>query len=340
MAKTAVVILNWNGKKYLEEFLPFLIEHTSIDDVDLYVADNNSSDDSINFVKNNFPQVKLILLDKNHGFAEGYNLALKQIESDYYILLNSDVEVSKGWIEPLIEMLDKNPNIGACMPKIKDYYNRNNFEYAGASGGFIDKYGFPFCRGRIFEEIEQDNGQYNNAIEVFWATGACLAIRSNLYHEAGGLDKDFFAHMEEIDLCWRLHSMDYKIMVVPQSEVYHVGGGTLNKSNPKKTYLNFRNNLSILYKNLDSEKLVSIIFIRLLLDGVAGAKFLFTGYFKDFWAVVRAHFSFYGSISSLRVKRKAFKAKYNKNTHAELYSKSVVFLHFVKKIKFYSELGD
>ncbi|HBF89202.1 MAG TPA: dTDP-Rha--alpha-D-GlcNAc-pyrophosphate polyprenol alpha-3-L-rhamnosyltransferase [Bacteroidales bacterium] len=337
MIKTAVVILNWNGKRFLETFLPFLIKNTPQNNVELYVADNNSTDDSVHFLKQSFSQIKLIRLEKNWGFAEGYNRALQQIDAEYFVLLNSDVEVSAGWLEPLVEMFDNNPQVGACMPKIKDYYNRNKFEYAGASGGFIDKYGFPFCRGRIFDTIEEDVAQYNESIEVFWATGACLAIRSNLYFEAGGLDKDFFAHMEEIDLCWRLHAMNFKISVVPTSEVFHVGGGTLAKSNPKKTMLNFRNNLAILYKNLDSNVLFQTIFIRLILDGIASLKFLFSGYFNDFWAVIKAHFSFYSSISSLRKKRRAFKSKHSTKTNHLLYPKSIVYEYFVKGKKYFSD---
>jgi GT2 family glycosyltransferase len=338
MSKTAVVILNWNGIKFLEKFIPKLIEHTTIPNVDLYVADNFSSDNSVEFLEKKIPQIINIKLDKNWGFAEGYNKALQQINADYFVLLNSDVEVTENWLQPLIVEMEKDKNIGACMPKIKDFNQKNKFEYAGACGGFLDKYAYPFCRGRIFDTIEVDENQYNNPIEVFWASGACFVVKAELYKKIGGLDKDFFAHMEEIDLCWRIKNSGYKIMVFPQSEVYHVGGGTLAKSNPKKTYLNFRNNLSLIFKNIESNKLIQIIIIRLFLDGIAAIKFLLTGYFKDFWAVVKAHFSFYFLLPSLIKKRKLIKQKMQLKSYSKLFSKSVVFEYFVKKKKSYSKL--
>lgn len=338
MNKTAVVILNWNGIKFLEKFIPTLVEHTSLPNVELYVADNFSTDNSVEFLKSNFQTVKIIQLEKNWGFAEGYNLALKQIEAEYFVLLNSDVEVTENWLQPLISEIERDQYIGACMPKIKDFNKKNKFEYAGACGGFLDKYAYPFCRGRIFDSIEIDENQYNTPIEIFWASGACFMVRAKLYNEIGGLDKDFFAHMEEIDLCWRIKNSGFKITVVPKSEVFHVGGGTLAKSNPKKTYLNFRNNLSLIFKNIDSNKLIQIIFIRLILDGIAGVKFFVTGYFKDCWAVVKAHFSFYFLIPSLIKKRKINKQKMKLNSYQNLYQKSIVFEYFVRKIKKYSDL--
>ncbi len=252
MKQAAVVILNWNGKKFLEEFLPSVIKYSS-DAADIIVADNASEDDSVDFLKKNFPQVKIILNEQNYGFAEGYNKALSKVEAKYYILLNSDIEVSKDWIEPVISCMEKDEKIGACQPKIRSLHEPEMFEYAGASGGFIDKLGYPFCRGRLFHTLEKDNGQYDDKKEVFWATGACLFVRSDLYNKLGGLDSDFFAHMEEIDYCWRLKNYGYKVYVCPESIVYHVGGGTLPKAPYCKTYLNFRNNLTLLYKNLPSD---------------------------------------------------------------------------------------
>ncbi|MDF1675256.1 MAG: glycosyltransferase family 2 protein, partial [Vicingaceae bacterium] len=237
----AVVILNWNGKHFLEKFLPSLIEHTSF--AELIVADNCSTDDSLSFLKENFPQIRIITLAENYGFAKGYNEALKQVNSDVYVLLNSDVEVTENWLQPCLEILKKDNDMAACQPKIKAFHQKTYFEYAGAAGGFIDKYGYPFCRGRIFETLEEDNNQYDEEIEIFWATGACLVIRADIYHELNGLDSFFFAHMEEIDLCWRIQNRGKKIKYVPQSTVFHVGGGTLHKSKPQKTFLNFRNNL-------------------------------------------------------------------------------------------------
>ena len=302
MNKVAVVILNWNGQKFLEQFLPSVVNHS--DNARIIVADNNSTDNSIPFLKEHYPTVELIELDHNFGFAGGYNNALKQVDSEYYVLLNSDVEVSKNWLTPMIELLDSDQSIAACQPKIKDYNNKECFEYAGASGGFIDKYGYPFCRGRIFDSLEKDNNQYDNIEEIFWASGASLFIRAKDYNNIGGLDEFFFAHMEEIDLCWRLKNQGKKIMVCPSSTVYHVGGGTLNKVNPHKTFLNFRNSLLTLHKNAPQKERFSIIFIRLLLDGLAGLKFIISGKPSHTWAIIRAHFSFYGAISQNKTKRK------------------------------------
>ena len=289
--KVAVVILNWNGKSFLENFLPNVIKYSS--SAQIIVADNNSTDDSINFLKAHFPQVTLIINKVNDGFAKGYNTALKQVDAEYYVLLNSDVEVTEDWIEPIIELLDSDKNIAACQPKILDYYHKNKFEYAGACGGFIDKYGYPFCRGRLFNVLEEDNGQYNTAIEIFWATGACMFIRSKAFWKVGGFDDDYFAHMEEIDVCWRMKNCGYKIYVEPKSVVYHVGGGTLNKLSPRKTFLNFRNNLITLTKNAAPKFLFFKILYRMILDGVAAFKFLFEGSGSHFIAVIKAHFSFY-----------------------------------------------
>jgi len=299
----AVVILNWNGRNYLEKFLPILIQHSQ-GQAEIIVADNSSKDDSITFLQDHFPSIRIIQNPENGGFARGYNLALKQVEADYYILLNSDIEVTENWIQPVIDLMETDLLIAACQPKIRSYMEPKKFEYAGAAGGFIDKYGYPFCRGRIFLRIEEDHGQYDDAREIFWATGACLFVKAKIYHQMGGLDEDFFAHMEEIDFCWRLQNHGYKIMYCPISTVFHIGGGTLPKISWRKTYLNFRNNFFLLYKNLPADRLYKVFAVRLFLDGIAAFKFLFQAGFKDFWAVTRAHFSFYRSFRRTKLKRK------------------------------------
>lgn len=338
MVKLAVVILNWNGRGYLGKFLPNVVEYSSIPDVEVYVADNASTDDSVEFIKQNYPSVKLIVLDKNYGFADGYNKSLAQIDAEYFVLLNSDVEVTPNWLPPVIELMDQDKTIAATMPKIKSYYKKDTFEYAGAAGGFIDKYGYTFCRGRIFNSFEKDNGQYDDTKEVFWATGACLFIRAELYKSSGGLDGDFFAHMEEIDLCWRIKNMGHKIMYSPNSTVYHIGGGTLPQTNPHKTYLNFRNNLFLLYKNLAPSKLLPILFFRLILDGIAGIKFLVGMEFGNFFAVLKAHFSFFTMFSRFIKKRKHNLQMNKKYTHEEVYPRSIVFDFFFKKTNRFSDL--
>jgi hypothetical protein len=330
--KVAVVILNWNGREYLERFLPSVLQHSGTAEV--IVADNASTDESVEFLQKQFPQVRLIVNESNGGFSKGYNDALKQIEADYYVLLNSDIEVTANWIDPVITMMESDPRIAACQPKIRSWFEKSKFEYAGAAGGFIDKYGYPFCRGRIFFELEEDQGQYDDACEVFWATGACMFVRAKLYHDSGGLDEDFFAHMEEIDFCWRLKAAGYRIMYCPQSVVFHIGGGTLPKSNSRKTFLNFRNNFTLLYKNLPSGKLFPVFFVRLLLDGVAGLKFLFTGGFRDMYAVTRAHFAFYRQLPKNRRKRRALKqAEVNC-----IYRGNLVWEHYVGGVKKFSGL--
>ena len=272
--KLAIVILNWNGRAMLAEYLPTVIEY-SCNEAVVYVADNASTDDSMQWIHDKFKGCKTILLDQNYGFAEGYNRALKQIEADYYLLLNSDVEVTHHWLTPLLEFMDAHPEAAACQPKLLSERNKDCFEYAGAAGGYLDKYGYPFCRGRIFNTIEPDSGQYDYNTEILWATGACLLIRSRDYWDAGGLDARFFAHSEEIDLCWRLRLMGRKIYCIPDSQVYHVGGGTLPKSNSMKTFLNFRNNLTMLYKNLPENELRSVMRIRWFLDYLAALQMLF-----------------------------------------------------------------
>lgn len=334
MLKVAVVILNWNGRKFLQQFLPSVLEHLP-QYAQVFVADNDSTDDSVAYLKESFPTVQLVINSENGGYAKGYNEALKKIQAEYYILLNSDIEVTKNWIEPIIDLMDQNQNITACQPKIRSYHEKEKFEYAGAGGGYIDKYGYPFCRGRIFQELEVDEGQYDNSQEVFWASGACMFVRAEHFWLHDGLDEDFFAHMEEIDFCWRAKNKGFQIYYEPKSLVYHVGGGTLPKNNPHKTYLNFRNNFFLLYKNLESNRMLSVFFWRLLLDGVAGIKFLLDGQAKDTQAVIRAHFSFYASISKLKKKRKRLKQQ----KVGQVYQRNIVYEHFVKKIKSFDQLN-
>jgi len=332
LKKVAVVILNYNGKKFLRKFLPLVIERTG-DDAEVWVADNNSLDGSTEVMQEEFPQVRLIVNRYNAGFAGGYNMALKQIEADYYVLLNSDIEVTHNWINPVIELMESDPAIAACQPKIISYYDQNEFEYAGASGGFIDKYGYPFCRGRVFQDIEKDEGQYDDPREVFWATGACMFVKADIYHRNNGLDDDFFAHMEEIDFCWRLKNQGYKIMVCPDSKVYHVGGGTLPKKSARKTYLNFRNNFALLYKNLPKERLLITFVVRLILDGIAAIKFLLQGGFMDFVAVIEAHLYFYRNYAKLKEKRRAIRQKQVSN----IYMKNIVLQYYFRKKRKFSD---
>ena len=290
MKQTAVVILNYNGAGMLRRFLPSVIEYSP--EASIYVADNGSSDESCDVVRNEFPAVKLMVLDHNYGFAEGYNQALAQVDEEYAVLLNSDVEVTRGWLSPMTQFLDSNPEVAACQPKLLSFKQKDFFEYAGAAGGYIDKWGYTFCRGRIFNTVERDSGQYDDTTDVFWATGAALMIRNEVYKNNGGLDGRFFAHMEEIDLCWRLRSRGYRIACVPQSHVYHVGGATLKKENPQKTYLNFRNNLLMIYKNAPDCQLKKIMLFRKVFDNVAALKFLASGDYAAFKAVRKARRDF------------------------------------------------
>jgi GT2 family glycosyltransferase len=333
--KVSIVILNWNGRKYLEQFLPSVIASTYINK-EIIVADNASTDDSVNFVRLHFPQVKIILLDKNYGFASGYNEALKQVQSDYYVLLNSDVEVEINWIEPIINLMQNDASIGACQPKILTYSNREVFEYAGACGGWIDCFGYPFARGRIFDLCEKDNGQYNSAEQIFWASGAAMFVKANLFYELGGFDNYFFAHQEEIDFCWRLQLAGYNVYACPQSVVYHVGGGTLPKGNERKVFLNFRNNLIMMAKNLPFSKSITIIPFRILLDAVSAWKSLFAGQAIYFTAVVEAHIGFLKWILF-----KKNKSVFPKNKKEELhgwFAKSVVWEHFVNGKKTFAQI--
>ncbi len=331
--RIAIVILNWNGRSFLKKFLPSVLEHNE-PDTRIIVADNNSHDDSVSMLRQEFPTVEIIQNETNGGFAKGYNDALSQVEADYYILLNSDIEVTAGWIKPIIDLMDNDASIAACQPLIRSYHSPEHFEYAGAAGGFIDEFGYPFCRGRLFQHIEKDMGQYNDTREVFWATGACLFVRADLFRKHGGFDEDFFAHMEEIDFCWRMKHLGFKIMVCPDSVVYHVGGGTLPKKSSFKTYLNMRNNITMLYKNLPSERLVFVFASRLVLDGIAAFKFLFDGGFDDFWAVIRAHMSFYRRFPKHKHKRGLIQ---HRNV-SQVYIGNVVIDHFLKGVKKFSEI--
>ena len=339
MLKTAIVILNFNGKHFLEKFLPSVVQNSPENSV--FVADNASNDASLLFLKEHYPQIKIIILDKNYGFAEGYNLALEIIKADfapkYYVLLNSDVEVTNNWLAPLENLLENDTEIAACQPKILSYHQKTHFEYAGGAGGFLDRFGFAFCRGRIFDTLEEDKGQYNDTKAVFWATGACMFVRASAYHELGGLDGHFFAHQEEIDLCWRIQNNNKKVFYCAESTVFHVGGGTLHKSNPKKTYLNFRNNLILLHKNLPNTfSSFLLIYFRLILDGLASINFLLKGHFKDFWAVLRAHYGYYHYL--IFHKKTATEKLKPQNKNTKLYPKSIVWAYFVKKIKKFSDL--
>ncbi len=336
MEKTAVVILNFNGKKFLEKFVPVLVKNTP--SATLIIADNGSKDDSTEWVKNNHPSITILSLKKNYGFAEGYNRALNMIKGQfkYYVLLNSDVEVTPEWLTPLHAVMEKNHDLAACQPKILSFHKKNVFEYAGASGGYIDKYGYPFCRGRIFETLETDTGQYDNATEIFWASGACLFVNAKIFHNLDGFDSNFFAHMEEIDFCWRARNKGYKIMVEPKATVYHVGGGTLSNQSPQKTYLNFRNNFYLLFKNLSPNNLVPIIGSRLVLDGIAGIKFLFNGNYYDTLAIIKAHFSFYSKIRVLMKKRKKLKPQKCRG----IYKGNIVWEYYIKGNKKFSSLDE
>ncbi|MEO7989486.1 MAG: glycosyltransferase family 2 protein [Chryseolinea sp.] len=308
MSHTAVVILNYNGEKLLQQFLPSVIQYSQ--QAEVIVADNGSTDHSLAILAHNFPSVRVITLDKNYGFCGGYNHALKQVEADNYVLLNSDVEVTQGWLESPVRLLDDNKEIAAVQPKVLSFRQKNKFEYAGAAGGLIDSLGYPFCRGRIFAHVEEDKAQYNDEVEIFWATGACMIIRSKLYHQFEGLDEDFFAHMEEIDLCWKLHRAGYKIYYSGKSTVYHLGAGTLDYNSPRKTYLNFRNGLSLIFKHLDSSEITYKLPIRILLDWLAAFIYLIKFQPNNTLAVLRAHVHFFKNIKRDKAKRKSIHKDY------------------------------
>ena len=326
MKKLAIVILNWNGHKLLSQFLPKVIEHTPTY-AEVIIADNASTDNSIAFLKEHYPFLKIIQNKENGGFAKGYNDALEHVDAEYYCLLNSDIEVTENWTDPIINLLDNNPEVAVVQPKLLSFTHKNQFEYAGASGGFLDCLGYPFCRGRIFEHLEEDTGQYDNAMEVFWATGAALFVRSNLFHKLKGFDDDFFAHMEEIDFCWRVKTLGYKVMVEPKSVIYHVGGASLPKNSARKTYLNFRNNLFLLLKNLPKRNLLPVFLIRFPLDHIAAFFFLLQGHWKDSWAVLRAQLSFLRQFRKIKHKRKDI----NSEVYKQSFQKSIVFEHYIKK---------
>lgn len=338
MKKTAIVILNWNGEKLLEEFLPVVIGYSSYPEVEIVVADNGSTDNSLNFIRTSFPQVKLITLPENYGFADGYNRALSLVDAEYFVILNSDVEVTENWLSPVIDFLDNNTDVAAVQPKILAQRQKESFEYAGAAGGFLDKYGYPFCRGRIFQKVEQDNKQYNTPMDVLWATGACLIIRSKEFFNAGGFDSSFFAHMEEIDLCWRLNNRGKRIVCLPSSVIYHVGAATLKKENPRKTFLNFRNNLIMLYKNLPQEDLKKVMTIRLILDYIAAFQFALTGKYANAKEVVKAHKDFYDNRKVYRTVRQENLQKTINPYPKTIYPKSILAAYYLKGIRVFSKL--
>lgn len=335
MTKVAIVILNWNGSDMLQMFLPSVIDSAN-PDVSIYVADNASQDDSVDVVKKNFPDVKLIILDKNYGYAEGYNRALSCVDAEYAVLLNSDVEVTKDWLAPLISFMDANSNVAACQPKILSWRDKSTFEYAGAAGGYIDCWGYPFCRGRLFGTVEKDSGQYDAVSKVFWATGAALFVRLTDFWDIGGLDSDFFAHMEEIDFAWRLHSRGKDVACVPTSVVYHVGAATLKES-PRKTFLNFRNNLLMLYKNLPNQELSFIMAIRCVLDYVAAISFIIKGQFDNAKAVVKARLAYHSLKEDFEHKREENLAKSVSSTLTERTKFSLLVQYYLKRKRHFSD---
>ena len=338
MEKLVIVILNWNGEQMLRTYLPTVMRYSREEAV-VYVADNASTDGSLAFLKRDYPQCRLIELEKNWGFAEGYNQALKMIDAEYYLLLNSDIEVTHHWLTPMIEYMDNHAEVAACQPKLLSIYDRDRFEYAGASGGFLDRFGYPFCRGRIFDTVEADNGQYDDAAEILWATGAALMIRSKDYWEAGGLDARFFAHNEEIDLCWRLRIRGRRIMCLPESYVYHVGGGTLPKSNPMKTFLNFRNNLTMLYKCLPEEELASVMRWRWVLDYMAAWEMLILKRnIGDFKAIYRARWDFQRWKKDFEADRKAIQSSRKAEKIPEQRMFSLLWQYYVKGRKTFAQL--
>lgn len=336
--KIAVVILNWNGSEMLRTFLPSVLQYSQTEGVEVVVADNASTDNSLTILAENFPTTRVIRLTENHGFADGYNFALKQFEAEYYVLLNSDVQVTGHWLEPMVQYLDTHPEVAACQPKIRSWKYPDYFEYAGACGGFLDRYGYPFCRGRIMEVLEKDNGQYETVIPVFWATGAAMFIRSADYWEVGGLDGRFFAHMEEIDLCWRLRSRGRGIVCIPQSEVFHVGAATLKKDNPQKTFLNFRNNLVMLYKNLPGKELKQVMFIRGILDYIAAFTFLLKGQVASAKAVYRARCEYKRLKKNFTSDRETNMKKTTLSYIPERIKESILVAYYLKRQKKYSQL--
>lgn len=333
MMKIAVVILNWNGRALLERYIPQVVESTTYAGADIIVADNASEDDSVLYMRSAWSVCKLILLEKNYGFAGGYNRAIAQLgDYDAVVLLNSDVAPAKGWLEPMVELMETDETVVACGPKIKDDKDRKMFEYAGAAGGFVDMYGYPYCRGRVFEKVEEDLGQYDSNADCLWVSGAALMVRRKEYIECGGLDEEFFAHMEEIDLCWRLRNMGHRIVCVAESEVFHLGGATLNSANPRKTYLNFRNNLWMMIKNHTSKVWWLIIFIRMILDGIAGIKFVLGGQASHCWAIIKAHIDMWKSLRKMLAKRREIQSNVReKGMLPEILQGSIVWKHYVMR---------
>jgi GT2 family glycosyltransferase len=328
----AIVILNWNGQKLLEQFLPSVVDFSS-KEATIYIADNASTDSSINYVKSSFPSIKIIENDINGGYAKGYNDALQSIDADIYCLLNSDVEVTKNWLKPIISVFKSEKNTAIIQPKLLDFKNKTKFEYAGAAGGFVDLFGYPYCRGRVFNHLETDKGQFNDVEEIFWASGACLFVRAKIYRQLEGFDEDYFAHQEEIDLCWRTQNIGYKIKYVGSSLVYHIGGATLQQSNPHKTYLNFRNSLLNVVKNIPKKWFLFVIFSRLLLDGIAGIKFIIELRPIHTWAIIKAHYSFYKNFNKFLKKRKKLLKKEDYNLHT-----SIVWQYFALGRKKFHQL--
>lgn len=328
MSRTAVVILNYNGEKLLPQFLPSVIQHS--DKAEVIVADNNSTDQSIALIKQSFPQVRIIQLDSNYGYCGGYNRALKQVEADYYVLLNSDIEVTANWLRPMVSLLDKHYSIAAIQPKVLSYYHKSKFEHAGAGGGYLDSLGYPFCRGRIFDYVEEDLGQYNDEREIFWATGACFMIRSELFHSFGGFDEDFFAHMEEIDLCWKLHRADKKVFYCGKSTIYHLGAGTLNYRHPRKTYLNFRNGMSLIFKHFSTPEMLYKFPIRIVLDWAAAFHFLLKGQPGNFFAIIKAHLSFMVNLGRDFKKRSHLHREFPMYSKTSVYPGSIIYDYYVR----------
>jgi GT2 family glycosyltransferase len=334
---TAVVVLSYNGKHLHQLFFPELLQEAK-GNYDLVLVDNASTDDTADYVRTHFPDVSIVTVQVNHGFANGYYEGLKEIKAKYYVLLSADFEITPGWFQPLHQLMERHPEIGACQPKIKYYKEKEKFEYAGAGGGFIDKWGYLFCRGRIFFTLEEDKGQYDNTIETFWASGGCMFINAELYHKLGGLDRDLYAHMEEVDLCWRMKNNGYKIAYCGTSTVYHIGGSVISYGSPQKIFYNYRNSLILLLKNLPSSRLWWLLPFRLILDGVSGARALLKGDFKELKAIVRAHWSFFMSFSSWWKKRAISKSLITQPTMHGIYPKSIIWEYFAKNKKLYTDL--
>jgi GT2 family glycosyltransferase len=335
MADTCVLILNWNNQNFLEKFLPDLISHTPSELADIVIADNASTDNSVAWLEKTYPDIKVISLDKNYGFAGGYNRAIEAVDNRNIVLMNSDIQVTENWLPPLLVRLSEE-NTAAVMPKIRSWHQKDSFEYAGAAGGYIDKLGYPFCRGRIFDTLEKDDGQYDTPVQVHWTTGGFMIVKRDLFLQAGGFDDDFFAHMEEIDLCWRIRRMGYALWYEPTSMVYHVGGGSLPNESPRKLYLNFRNNLALLYKNLPGKAAFGTIFLRMVLDGVAGVQYLMKGKLASIGSILKAHLHFYSWRAKLRREKKASTIPLKSICN---YPKSIVFQYFARGKKKFSDLN-